>query len=402
MGITECRPFIEVLGKSGKGFLDGDWILSEDMSDDGEIGIVQLKHIGNGKFLNKSFKFITKEKFKQLGCTQLKEGDLLVSRMAEPICRSCILPKLDFETVTAVDIAIIRPDPNIADAKYLNYLLNTQAIQNQAKKYSVGATRERISKKNLHKLLIPLPSIAVQKRTALILEKVEQLKEWRKQSDKLSGELLNSIFLRMFGGVNNEKKWSVTSLGEICTKITDGKHGDCQNETESGYFFLSSKDIRNGRLEYTNARQISKSDFEEVDRRTNLQVGDILLCNTGASIGRVGVVNESDKVRKITFQKSVAVITPMLEILNPYYLMYFLEMTNQNLVRNSSGSAQKNLLLSDIRKLKIFLPPIELQNAFASYFLKVSSIKEIQNQSSKNLEELFNTLNSRSLEMTKP
>ena len=91
------------------------------------------------------------------------------------------------------------------------------------------------------------------------------------------------------------------TLQDITDLITDGKHGDCENEVDSGYFFLSVKDIKDDRLNYSQARQITKIDFEDTDRRTNLQPGDILFTNTG-TIGRMAIAPDHESTRRTTFQ----------------------------------------------------------------------------------------------------
>ena len=55
--------------------------------------------------------------------------------------------------------------------------------------------------------------------------------------------------------------WDVKELKELTELITDGKHGDCQNQLYSGYYFLSAKDVFDGRLDYSDAREITKEDF---------------------------------------------------------------------------------------------------------------------------------------------
>ena len=68
--------------------------------------------------------------------------------------------------------------------------------------------------------------------------------------------------------------WKWVRLGEITTLITDGKHGDSENQDNSGFYFLSAKDIQNEKLVYDYARQITEKDFYETHRRTNLKPGD--------------------------------------------------------------------------------------------------------------------------------
>ena len=77
-------------------------------------------------------------------------------------------------------------------------------------------------------------------------------------------------------------------------------------------------------MNYKDARQIEKIDFDETDKRTNLQPGDILFTNTG-TIGRMAIATNDEITRKTTFQKSVAIIKPNKEIVFPKYLFYLLK-----------------------------------------------------------------------------
>jgi type I restriction enzyme S subunit len=150
--------------------------------------------------------------------------------------------------------------------------------------------------------------------------------------------------------------WEEKTLGEVCSLITDGKHGDCENETNSGYYFLSAKDVRNNTLLFENARQITKSGFEETHRRTNLKPGDICMVNTGATIGRISFAPDDPRTLKTTFQKSVAVIKTVPSLINNQYCCYLLKSDLNKLMKVSSGTAVPNLLLGDLKRHKINLP----------------------------------------------
>ena len=142
------------------------------------------------------------------------------------------------------------------------------------------------------------------------------------------------------------------TLQELCLNITDGKHGDCENEENSGYYFISCKDIFDGQINYKNARQITKADFEETHKRTMLEVDDILLTNSG-TIGRMAFVTDREATTKTTFQKSVAIIKPDKQKVLPQYLYYQLQNCVPQFINSSNGSAQKNLLLSTMRTFQI-------------------------------------------------
>lgn len=141
-------------------------------------------------------------------------------------------------------------------------------------------------------------------------------------------------------------------LKDIAINITDGKHGDCENEEHSGFYFVSCKDVHDGAIHYDNARQITEKDFIDTHKRTMLEPNDILITNSG-TIGRMALVKDIPQTYKTTFQKSVAIIKPNQEIVRPSYLYYSLINYVSQFINESNGSAQKNLLLGTMREFKI-------------------------------------------------
>ena len=158
--------------------------------------------------------------------------------------------------------------------------------------------------------------------------------------------------------------WQATTLGEVCRLITDGKHGDCTNEENSGYYFISAKDIRDGIINYENARQITESDFAETHRRTDLQSGDLLVTNSG-TIGRLAIAHDNEQTLKTTFQKSVAILKPKPCEISSRFLYYYLTANMKAFIHPAAGAAQKNLLLRDIRAFRIYKPSLHEQDNIA-------------------------------------
>lgn len=151
--------------------------------------------------------------------------------------------------------------------------------------------------------------------------------------------------------------WVWCRLMEITTLITDGKHGDCKNKENSGYYFLSAKDLQKNRFIYEGARQITYEDFIETHRRTNLETGDLCVVNTGATIGKTVIASENGFTRRTTFQKSVAVIKVVKPLISVHYVEKLLLSQTSNLLKTSRGSAINNLLLGDMKSMLIPLPP---------------------------------------------
>ncbi len=143
-----------------------------------------------------------------------------------------------------------------------------------------------------------------------------------------------------------------TILSELTLNITDGKHGDCKDKENSGFYFISCKDVRGGQIHYECARQIAEEDFQDTHKRTQLEPNDILVTNSG-TIGRMAFVTESPLTGRTTFQKSVAIVKPDTGKVLPKYLYYQLQNCVSEFINQSNGSAQKNLLLSTMRSFKM-------------------------------------------------
>ncbi|MDQ8056339.1 restriction endonuclease subunit S [Bacillus velezensis] len=179
--------------KDRESFGDGDWILSENIDPNGEVRLIQLSDIGQGKFLNKSSRYISMKTFEELRCREIFPGDILISRMAHPIARSCIVPDLKQKLITAVDIAYLRPNEKIFDTEYLNYMFNSIFFRTEAEGVARGTTRLRITRKNLGNLAIPFPPLNEQKRIA---EKVERLLSKIEEAKRLIEEAKGTFELR--------------------------------------------------------------------------------------------------------------------------------------------------------------------------------------------------------------
>ena len=152
---------------------DGDWILSEDMCSESNNKLIQIGSIGTGEFISKSFKYISDKKFIELKCSEINEGDLLISRfIANDKLNACIVPKIAGRLLTSVDVCWIKEQIGVYDNKYLMYCLLTDEVQKQILLKSSGTTRMRISKGNLIKIKIPVPSIDEQKQ---IVNKIDSL-----------------------------------------------------------------------------------------------------------------------------------------------------------------------------------------------------------------------------------
>lgn len=157
------------LQNSADTFIDGDWIESPDISSDGiryittgNIGVLNYKEQGAG--------YITEETFKKLDCTEVFPGDILISRLNEPIGRSCIIPDLNNRIVTSVDNVIYRPKADVFDKRFVVYQMNCHPYTINANLLARGTTMHRISRSTLGKIKLIFPPIAEQEAIAAYLD----------------------------------------------------------------------------------------------------------------------------------------------------------------------------------------------------------------------------------------
>ncbi|MDD5033624.1 MAG: restriction endonuclease subunit S [Methylococcaceae bacterium] len=164
-----CLP--ELISSSGV-FVDGDWIESKDQDQDGGVRLIQLADIGDGRYVNKSNRYLTHAKAVELGCTFLKRGDVLIARMPDPLGRACIFPGDSKQAVTVVDVCVVRGNAEHFDHPWLMHFINSSAFRADIHSLQSGSTRKRISRGNLSTLKLPVPPRAEQTR---IVEKLEEL-----------------------------------------------------------------------------------------------------------------------------------------------------------------------------------------------------------------------------------
>jgi len=153
-------------------FVDGDWIETKDQAPTG-IRLVQTGNVGRGNFKDKADKarYISEETFNRLGCTEIFEGDILISRLPEPVGRACLIPTLEERAITSVDCTIVRPKTELVTKEFLAISLGTKEYFEGVSKWLTGSSRTRISRSNLAKVQIPIPPIEIQRKVVSEIEK---------------------------------------------------------------------------------------------------------------------------------------------------------------------------------------------------------------------------------------
>src|SRR6266568_6436272 len=152
-------------------FIDGDWVETKDQDPNGDVRLIQLADLGDGIYRNRSARFLASKKAKELGCTFLKAGDLLIARMPDPLGRACIFPGDSKPSVTVVDVCIVRTGEGGTDHRWLMHRINSAELRATIAGLQSGSTRKRISRSNLARIRFSVPPIDEQHGIVAEIEK---------------------------------------------------------------------------------------------------------------------------------------------------------------------------------------------------------------------------------------
>ena len=178
----------------------------------------------------------------------------------------------------------------------------------------------------------------------------------------------------MFGTIDKPTHaFEKATLKELCKKITDGKHGGCTAEEGTERYFVGAREIYDDEIHYDTAPEINVAEFEKDYKRCNIEIGDFLIVNTGATIGKSAIAMD-ERTNHTLLQKSVALLKVKQDVLNPVFLKWCYRV-NTKMYMVESASAQPNLLLSKINSTVIYSPDMDLQTQFADFVTQVDKSK---------------------------
>lgn len=358
-------------------YINGYAFKPTDWSQNGKA-IIRIQNLNNDNAEFNYFSGDINEKY------IVKKGDILISWSA-----SIGVYEWNKED-SLLNQHIFKVDFNKEEINKIYFKHMVSIALNKATQFMHGSTMKHITKKYFDDIKIPVPSLEIQKNIADILDKAKDLTSKRKEQLRELDLLVKSKFIEMFGDLeHNINKFNKAKMKDICNKITDGTH-KTPNYLNEGIKFISAKDIKTGKLDLTNTKYISVEEYYEIQKRCQLENGDILLSKSG-SIGTPVVLDVDEP---LGIFESLAVLKIKNNIVNNIYVCEFLRSysAQRKILFGTKGISIKHLHLNVLRELEILIPPIELQNKFADFAKQVDKLKFEMEKSLKELEDNFNSL----------
>lgn len=255
-----------------------------------------------------------------------------------------------------------------------------------------GSAQPQITRQGLKNIQIPLPPLDIQKKIADSLDKAQELIDKRKEQISALDKFLENLFLDMFGDpVSNPMGWEVKELKEVAN-LERGRFSP-RPRNDPTYFngvypFIQTGDISNSNYRLKNYTQTLNDKGIKVSKR--FSKGTIVIAIVGATIGYTAILSLD-----VYATDSIIGITSDTTVLNNLYLEFLLRFWRNPLLENAPEVARPNINLSILGNINIVLPPLDLQNQFASIVEKVEAEKTKLEASLKKMEDNFNSIMQR-------
>ena len=292
-------------------FADGDWIESKDQSPEG-IRLIQTGNVGEGVFKDRGEKarYISEATFKRLRCTEILEGDCLISRLPDPAGRSCLLPDTGERMITAVDCTIVRFNRKQAFPEFFNYYSQSRDYLSAVDGKTTGTTRKRISRSKLAQTLIPVPPLPEQQRIVGILDEAFEGIATAKANAEKNLQNARAFFESHLESVftQRSKGWVEKSFSELC----DIKHGyafEGEFFSNEGEYVLLTPGNFYERGGYRDRGEKQKYYTGEIPRDYVLNEGDLLVAMTEQAAGLLGSPILAPESNKFLHNQRLGLVT---------------------------------------------------------------------------------------------
>jgi type I restriction enzyme S subunit len=351
--------------------------------------MLSSKNIFFDKYDYDSPRYLSKEDFEtENKRTNISDGDVLLT-IVGTVGRTCCVQEPFTPFTLQRSVAVLKPKKNIITPRFMMYFLHS--LSDYWEIEAKGVAQKGVYLKQVGKISIPVPSLSEQQHIVEELDLLSSIIEKKKAQLNELDNLAQSLFYDMFGDpITNEKGWDVKKLKDACTCITDGDHMP-PPKADKGIPFItiSNIDKQYREIDFRETFFVPQNYYDSLKEERKAQIGDVLYTVTG-SYGIPIMLNES---RKFCFQRHIALLRPNKLMISPCYLCYWALCKSIKYMADdvATGIAQKTVGLSSLRKFPIIIPPLSLQQQFASKIAAIEHQKELIKQSIKEVETLFNS-----------
>ena len=164
------------------------------------VRIIQLQNIGDGEFLDDYKIYTSEQKADALYSSNIFPGDIIISKMADPIARACIIPESNGRYLMASDGIRLKVNQTLFNTTFVLETINSKEFRRKAENRSTGSTRARIGLDDLRKIPVKYPSKTEQDQIAAILKSIDKNIAENEQLSKKNRQLKQALMSDLLTG----------------------------------------------------------------------------------------------------------------------------------------------------------------------------------------------------------
>lgn len=353
------------------------------------IPITRIETLSGGVFNRDRLGYANIYTTDKLSSYVLEDGDLLLSHINSKnyIGRTVLYNRMnDEEIIHGMNLLRLKVIHTILSPFYAYYCFKSESFKNQIASYRKDAVNQSsIPVTDLKKINIPIPPLSIQERIVSELDCINGILEKKREQIKELDALAQSIFYDMFGDpIQNEKGWEVKKLGDVCTsQIGLTYKPENVTESEDGIIVLRSSNIQNSALDFDDIVRVDC----QVKENKFVKDGDILMCSRNGSAKLVGKVA---RIKNLQEQMSYgAFMTIIRSEYNDYLFEFFKLPAFRSQLIASQTATINQITVKMLADVDVPLPPLPLQQAFATKIEAIEKQKELVKRSIAETETLL-------------
>jgi type I restriction enzyme, S subunit len=347
----------------------GSNLKSDEYIESG-VPVFKIQNIKVNRFVEKKMSFISQEKAKTLTRHSFESGDLIITKLGEPLGLCCKVPEKYPYGIIVADLMRLRPSKTKIYDNYLVNVINSDVVKKQFKSITKGTTRARVNLTIVRDINIPVPLKETQYQIVSKIEElfseldkgIEELKTAQQQLKVYRQAVLKWAFE---GKLTNEEVkdgelpegWKLVKTKDVIEIINNGYTPTKQYLSEgSGEVpFIKVYNLNfDGTLNFTkNPTFIPKAIHQKDLKRSICLPGDVLINIVGPPLGKVSIV--TNQYPEWNINQAIVMFRPNQKVLSKYLSYYLQNPVTINWLEDTSKATagQWNVKVSTCREIPL-------------------------------------------------
>jgi type I restriction enzyme S subunit len=343
--------------------------------DPNDIPSLGGENITNDGFLDfGNLRYISKEYYSRMTKGKILENDILINKDGANTGKLAMAENLPFEESAVNEHIFIVRNTGEFDQRFLFYFLLSTKGQNQVKAKVIGSAQGGINNSVFKGVFIPKPSLTEQEAIVSVFKQIDEAIQSTKESIAAAERVKKSLMQNLLTGklkpdgtwrkedelqttkiAKLPRNWALIKAKDLCEKVTDGTH-DTPSPSDTGFPLVTSKNLKNGKVDLEDCYLISEKDFVEVNKRSKVDQYDVLFGMIG-TVGNPQIVAQKPVLFAI---KNVGLFKLSGNKELAVWIRNYLSsaMFERYKLRQLAGTTQQFVSLGFLRKIPIPVPVI--------------------------------------------